>query len=148
MILFAEQIYRHRRREQMYGYDRGGMNRKIRIDTHTPLILRLRKWKSLRSVWLFVTPMDYTVHRILQARIQEWVAFPFSRASFQPRDWTQVSRIAGGVLPAEPQGKPKNTSVGSLSLLQWIFMTQESNLVSCIAGGFLTSWATRETHQV
>ena len=30
-------------------------------------------------------------------------------------------------LPAEPQGKPKNTGVGSLSLLQWIFPTQESN---------------------
>ena len=30
-------------------------------------------------------------------------------------------------LPAEPQGKPKNTRVGSLFLLQWIFPTQESN---------------------
>ena len=30
-------------------------------------------------------------------------------------------------LPAEPPGKPKNTAVGSLSLLQWIFPTQESN---------------------
>ena len=30
-------------------------------------------------------------------------------------------------LPAEPQGKPKNTGVGSLSFLQWIFLTQESN---------------------
>ena len=30
-------------------------------------------------------------------------------------------------LPAEPQGKPKNTGVGSLSLLQWIFLTQELN---------------------
>ena len=30
-------------------------------------------------------------------------------------------------LPAEPQGKPKNTGVGSLSLLQGIFLTQESN---------------------
>ena len=30
-------------------------------------------------------------------------------------------------LPAEPQGKPKNTGVGRLSLLQWIFPTQESN---------------------
>ena len=38
--------------------------------------------------------MDYTVHGILQARILEWVAFPFS--SSQPRDRTQVSRIAGG----------------------------------------------------
>ena len=32
-------------------------------------------------------------------------------------------------LPAEPQGKPKNTAVGSLSLLQGIFLTQESNRV-------------------
>ena len=39
--------------------------------------------------------MDYTVHGILQARILEWVAFPFSRGSSQPRDRTQVSSIAG-----------------------------------------------------
>ena len=49
--------------------------------------------------------MDYTVHEILQARILEWVAFPFSRGSSQPRDQSQVS---------------------------------------CIAGRFFTSWATRE----
>ena len=41
-------------------------------------------------------PMDYTVHGILQGRILEWVAFPFSRGSSQPRDWTQVSGIVGG----------------------------------------------------
>ena len=41
-------------------------------------------------------PMDYRVHGILQARILEWVAFPFSRRSSQPRDQTQVSRITGG----------------------------------------------------
>ena len=35
-------------------------------------------------------------------------------------------------LPAEPPGKPKNTGVGSLSLLQGIFLSQESNQVSCI----------------
>ena len=40
-------------------------------------------------------PMDYTVHGILQARILEWVVFPFSRESSQPRDQTQVSHIAG-----------------------------------------------------
>ena len=39
--------------------------------------------------------MDYTVDGILQARILEWVAFPFSTGVSQPRDWTQVSRIAG-----------------------------------------------------
>ena len=52
-------------------------------------------------------PMGYTVHEILQTRILEWVAFPFSRGSSQPRDQTQVSHMAGG---------------------------------------FFTSWATRETH--
>ena len=40
-------------------------------------------------------PMDYTVHGIFQARILEWVAFPYSRGSSQSRDQTQVSRIAG-----------------------------------------------------
>ena len=40
--------------------------------------------------------MDYTVHRILQARILEWVAFLFSRGSSWPRDRTQVSHVAGG----------------------------------------------------
>ena len=41
--------------------------------------------------------------------------------------------LQGDSLPAEPQGKPKNTGVGSLSLLQRIFPTQESNwgLLSC-----------------
>ena len=37
--------------------------------------------------------MDYTVHEILQARIMEWVAFPFARGSSQPRHRTQVSQI-------------------------------------------------------
>ena len=41
-------------------------------------------------------PMDYTVHGILQARMLEWIAVPFSRGSSQPRDRTQVSHIAGG----------------------------------------------------
>ena len=41
-------------------------------------------------------PTDYTVCGILQARILEWVAFPFSRGSLQPRDRTGVSCIAGG----------------------------------------------------
>ena len=37
----------------------------------------------------------YRPHGILQARILEWVVVPFSRGSSQPRDWTQVSHIAG-----------------------------------------------------
>ena len=38
--------------------------------------------------------MDYTIHGTLQARILDWVAFPFSREFLQPRDQTQVSRVA------------------------------------------------------
>ena len=41
------------------------------------------------------TPPDSSIHGILQARILEWVAIPFSRGSSQPRDQTQVSLIAG-----------------------------------------------------
>ena len=52
----------------------------------------------------------YTVHGILQARILAWVAFLFSRGSFQPRNRTQQVDS----LPAEVRGKPKNTEVGSL----------------------------------
>ena len=45
-----------------------------------------------------------SVHRILQARILEWVAIPFSRGSSQPRDWTQVSCLQADTLSSEPPG--------------------------------------------
>ena len=53
--------------------------------------------QSCLTLW---DPMDCSlpsssVHGILQARILEWVAVPFSRGSCQPRDWTQVSHFAG-----------------------------------------------------
>ena len=41
-------------------------------------------------------PMDYIVHGILQVRILEWVAYPFSRGSALPRNRTGVSCITGG----------------------------------------------------
>ena len=41
------------------------------------------------------SPRGSSVHGIPQARILQWVAIPFSRGSSQPRDQTQVSRIAG-----------------------------------------------------
>ena len=72
-------------------------------------------------------PMDCTLHGTLQARVLEWVAFPFSRGSSKPRDQTQVSCIAGRFFTSWATRKPKNTGVGSLSLLQQIFPTQELN---------------------
>ena len=54
------------------------------------------KVKVTQSCPTLCYPMDYAVHGLLQARILEWVACPFSRGASQPRDQTQVSRIAGG----------------------------------------------------
>ena len=54
------------------------------------------KVKVAQSCPTLCDPMDYTVHGLLQARILEWVAFPFYRGSSQPRHQTQVSLIAGG----------------------------------------------------
>ena len=51
--------------------------------------------KVAQSCLTLCDPLDYIVHGILQARILEWVAFPFSRAFSQPRDRTKVSHIAG-----------------------------------------------------
>ena len=62
---------------------------------HTPL-LRWMKVKVAQSCPTLCHPMGYPVHGILQARMLEWVAFPFSRGSSQPKDQTQVSLIAGG----------------------------------------------------
>ena len=54
--------------------------------------------KVTQSCPTLCDPVDYTAHRILKARILEWVAFPFSRGSSQPKDQTQVSHIAGRFL--------------------------------------------------
>ena len=62
-----------------------------------------------------------------QARILEWVAFPFSRGLPNPGIEPRSPALQADSLPAEPQGKPQNTGVGSLSLLQGIFLTQEPN---------------------
>ena len=57
--------------------------------------------KVAQSCPTVCNPMDHSlpsssVYGILQARIREWVAVPFSRGSSQPRDWSQISCIANG----------------------------------------------------
>ena len=52
--------------------------------------------KVTRSCLTHCDPKDYTVHGILQARVLEWVAVPFSRGSSQPRDRVLISHFAGG----------------------------------------------------
>ena len=83
--------------------------------------------------------MDYIVHGILQARILEWVAFPFLQGLLNPGIELGSPALQVDSLPIEPQEKPKNTGVGSLSLLQGIFSTQKSNWGLLIVGRFLTN---------
>ena len=64
-------------------------NKKVQ---HVCVYDKVKVTQSCLTLW---DHMDYTVHGILQARILEWVAFPFSRGSSQPRYWTQVPHIAG-----------------------------------------------------
>ena len=86
---------------------------------------------------------------ILQARILEWVAFPFSRGSSQSMDQIQVSHIAGGFFyQLSHQGSPR--------ILKWVaypFSSGSSWLrnrtgVSCIIDGIFTSWAIGEALQL
>ena len=56
-----------------------------------------KKWSEMKVAQsTFCNPMDCKVLGILQARILESVAIPFSRGYLQPRDWTQISHIMGG----------------------------------------------------
>ena len=65
--------------------------------TRAPLIpVNMVKVKVAQLCPTLCEPMDSTAHGILQARILEWVAFPFSRESSWPRNRTGVSCIAGG----------------------------------------------------
>ena len=76
-------------------------------------------------------PMNCTcqapLEGILQARILEWVAMPSSRDLPNPGIKPRSPTMRADSLPSEPPGKPKNTGVGSLSLLQGNFPNQELN---------------------
>ena len=96
------------------------------------------KWKLLSRVRLCDT-MDYTVCGILQARILEWVAFPFSRGS-NP-GLPHCRRI---LYQLRHKGSPR--------IREWVAYTFSSGSsqprnwtrVSCIAGRFFTNWAIKK----
>ena len=79
----------------------------IYIRKVSPKLKMIWKWceserHSVRADSL--QPLDYTVHGVLQARILEWVSFPFSRRSSQPRIEPRSPTLQANSLPAEPQG--------------------------------------------
>ena len=73
-------------------------------------------------------------------RILECVAFPFPKDLPNQAMELRSPSLQADSLPADPQGEPKYTGVGSPSLTQGIFPIQELNRVSCIAGRSLTNW--------
>ena len=86
------------------------------------------KWKrkSLSHVWLFLTP--WTMQSMEFSRPGYWRGQSFPSVYLHnPGIKSRSPALEVDSLPAEPQGKSKNTGVGSLSLLQLIFPTQEWN---------------------
>ena len=79
--------------------------------------------KVTQSCSTLCDPMDYTVHGILQARILDWIAAPFSRGSSQLRDRTQVSRPAGGFLTSYYLSTNSIMSLASSFLLSLALLT-------------------------
>ena len=118
-------------------------------DSQVALVVKKNKkwkWKSPSCVRLFVTP--WSVHGILQARMLEGIQvkrspFPSPGDLPNPGIKPRTPTLQADSLPAETQGKPKNTKVGSLSLLQGISQPRYRTVLSCIAGGFFTNWAIR-----
>ena len=88
----------------------------------------------------------YPVHGILQATILKCVAFPFFKGSSQPRDQTRSPSLQADSLPTEPQGKPRNTGVDSLSVSSGSFPPRNRTRVSCITDRFFNNLAIREAH--
>ena len=86
----------------------------------------------LGHVWLFVTPwtIAHQAPQSLGFSRQEYCSglpFPTPEDLPNPGIEPRSPTLQADSLPAESQGKPKNTGVDSLSLLQWIFLTQKLN---------------------
>ena len=102
------------------------------------------RWKSLSRVWLFTppwTPWDSPGQNTGEGSLH--LLQDLSNPGIKPRS----PALQVDSLPAEPPGKPKNTGMGSLFLLfpGRPSLPRNQTQVSCIAGRFFTSWATRET---
>ena len=109
-----------------------------------------RQWKFAQLCLTFCDPMDCSppgssvhgdspgkntgvgCHALLQGNLPNPGTEPTSPA------------LLVDSLPSEPPGKPKNTGVGSLSFLHGTTHPRNQTGASCIAGGFFTSWASRE----
>ena len=97
------------------------------------------KWAGLKvNESHSVVSDSWAILGILQARILEWVAFPFSMGSFQSRGRTQI------LYQLSHKGSPRILEWVSYPFSRGSFRSRNRTRVSCIAGRFFTSWATRE----
>ena len=78
------------------------------------------KWNLLSHVRLFASP--YTVHGILQVKILEWVAYPFSRRSSWPKNELGSPALQADSLPTELSRKPRNQSLIDFNLILRLFI--------------------------
>ena len=114
-------------------------------------VKKLHKWvphvKVAQSCLTLCDSMDYTVHGVLQARTLEWVAFPFSRGSSQSRDWTQISRTAGGFFISWVTREDLGASWGDLKSKKLSFWSvvfksaMKSRFYTTTSDDQLNSWA-------
>ena len=102
-----------------------GLLRNLYAGQEKKLKLDIEQWTGSKLEKYYVK----AVYCHLSSRPKYWSGYPF----FSPRDLSNPGieprspALQTDFLPAEPQGKPKNIGVGSLSFLQRIFLTQESN---------------------
>ena len=75
------------------------------------------------SIFAWKTP--WTIQSMEFSRLGYWSGQPFPSPGDLPNPGTEPKSptLQADSLPADPQGKPKNTGVGNLSILQWIFPT-------------------------
>ena len=114
-----------------------------------------KKWKwsqSLSCVWFFAIPWTVTHQAplsmgILQARILEWVAIPFSRGSSQPRDQTQGLLLCRQILyHLSHQGSPmQNRSHTEIKLLGQKHQSKQVQVTVLFTERGQLQWRT-ETH--
>ena len=120
------------------------------------------RWCSRGPVWLFLTDgrRERESHSVASDSLRVWtvvhefsrpehwsgVAFSFSRGSSQARDWTQVSRIAGGFFTswATREAREYCSEWVAYSFARGSSWPRNRTAASCIAGGFFTNRATRE----
>ena len=100
------------------------------------------KWQPVSRVRL-CDPVDHTVQGIVQARILERVAFPFSRGSSQPRDRTRVSLMAGEFFTSWAT-REAQISYASIKIWKWI---KQENISSLLLQAHMAPWDQGQTSE-